>query len=60
MNAVNHDMMSQTGGAMSMRVGCLHAKGNKQKLNAKSSTEVELVGASEYIPYLYLLVFLSE
>ena len=58
--AVNPDMRSQTGGAMSMGLGVLHAKCSKQKLNVKSSTEAELVGASEYIPYnLWLLLFLS-
>lgn len=37
-------MSSQTGGAMLMGIGVLHAKDKKQKLNVKSSTEVELVG----------------
>ena len=58
--AVNPDMRSQTVGAMLMGVGVLHAKYSKQKLNVKSSTEAELVGTSEYIPYnLWLLLFLS-
>ena len=57
--AVNPDMKSQTGGCMSLGVGVLHAKSNKQKLNVKSSTEAELVGTSEYIPYnLWLLMFM--
>jgi hypothetical protein len=59
--AVNPDMKSQTGGAMSMGIGVLHAKGNKQKLNVKSSTEAELVGNSDYLPYnLWLMHFLHE
>jgi len=59
--AVNPDMKSQTGGAMSMRIGVLHAKTNIQKLNVKSVTEAELVGNSAYVPYnLWLLHFLSE
>ena len=59
--AVNSDMRSQTGGAMSMGLGVLHAKCSKQKLNVKSSTEAELVGASEYLPYnLWLMLFMSE
>ena len=46
---------------MSMGVGVLHAKGNKQKLNVKSSTEAELVGNSEYLPCdLWLIHFLHE
>ena len=58
--AVNPDMKSQTGGAISLGIGVLHARSNKQKLNVKSSTEAELVGASEYIPYsLWLLMFIS-
>lgn len=60
-HAVNADMRSQTGGAMSMGLGVLHAKCSKQKLNVKSSTEAELVGASEYLPYnLWLMLFMSE
>ena len=59
--AVNPDMKSQTGGAMLMGIGVLHAKGNKQKLNVKSSVEAELVGNSEYLPYnLWLIHFLHE
>ena len=59
--AVNYDMKSQTGGAMSMGLGVLHAKCSKQKLNVKSSTEAELVGASEYLPYnLWLIMFMSK
>ena len=49
--AVNPDMKSQTGGAISLGVGVLHAKISKHKLNVKSSTEAELVGNSEYLPY---------
>ena len=45
---------------MSLGVGVLHAKSSKQKLNVKSSTEAELVGNSDYIPYnLWLLMFMS-
>ena len=54
-------MRSQTGGAISMGTGLIHAKCSKQKLNIKSSTEAELVGTSEYIPYmLWLLIFISS
>ena len=59
--AVNIDTRSQTGWAISLGLGVLHAKCSKQKLNVKSSTEAELVGASEYIPYnLWLVLFMSE
>ena len=57
--AVNPDMKSQTGGTMPLGVGVLHAKSGKQKLNVKSSTESELLGCSDYIPYnLWLLMFM--
>ena len=46
---------------MPMGVGVLYSKTNKQKLNVKSSTEAELVGNSNYVPYnLWLIHFLSE
>jgi hypothetical protein len=48
--AVHPDMKSHTGGVMSMGTGVLAYKSSKQNLNTKSSTEVELVGASNYIP----------
>ena len=38
----------------------LHGESSKQKINVKSSTEAELVGLSEYIPYnIWLLMFLA-
>ena len=59
--AVTADMKSQTGGSMSMGLGILHGKSSKQKLNVKSSTEAELVGVSDYLPYnIWLLMFLRE
>ena len=59
--AVHPNMRSQTGGIMSFGWGALHARSSKQKLNTKSSTEAELVGLSEYIPYnIWLTNFLKE
>ena len=49
--AINSDMKIQTGGVMSIGTGALYRKFIKQKLYVKRSTEVELVGVSEYIPY---------
>jgi hypothetical protein len=49
--AIHHDMKGHTGGAMSFGTGILHGKASKQKLNTKSSTETEVVGASDYLPY---------
>jgi hypothetical protein len=44
--AVHPDMKSHTGGAVSFGTGATLSKSSKQKLNTKSSTEAELVGAS--------------
>jgi hypothetical protein len=44
--AVHPDMKSHTGGAVSFGTGAALSKSSKQKLNTKSSTEAELVGAS--------------
>ena len=58
--AVHPTMRSHTGGCMSFGLGTVHARSSKQKLNTKSSTESEVVGLSEYIPYnLWLLNFLA-
>jgi hypothetical protein len=43
-------MRSHTGGVMSMGTGALICKSSKQKIHTKSSTEAELVGASDYLP----------
>lgn len=52
-------MKSQTGGGMSMGWGVLHCKSSRQKLNAKISTESELVGVSDHLPYnIWLLMFM--
>jgi len=48
--AVHPDMKSHTGGVMSFGTGGFFCKSSKQKLNTKSSTEAELVGASDYLP----------
>ena len=48
--AVHPDMKSHTGGVMSFGTGGIICKSSKQKLNTKSSTEAELVGASDYFP----------
>ena len=57
--AVYDNMRGVTGGCMSMGFGVFHAKSSKQKLNTKSSTETELVGTSEYVPFnLWALNFL--
>ena len=49
--AVHPDARSHTGGVMSMGWGILHYLCGKQKLNTKSSTESEIVGVSDYVPF---------
>jgi hypothetical protein len=49
--AVHEDMRSHTGGVISFGTGAVMSKSSKQKLNTKSSTEAELVGASDYLTY---------
>ena len=54
-------MRGHTGGAMSMGYGIVHGKSGKQKINVKSSTETELVGVSEYLPYnIWIMMFMNE
>ena len=48
--AVHPNMRSDTGGYISMGKGTLYASSKKQKINTKSSTEAELVGASDFLP----------
>jgi hypothetical protein len=47
---VHPDMRSHTGSVMSFGTGGILCKSTKQKINTKSSTEAELVGASDYLP----------
>ena len=50
-HAVHHDMKRHTGDVISLGYGLVHQKSGKQKLNTKSSTESEIVGASDYLPW---------
>ena len=59
--ATHADMRGHTGGLMSFGRGAVHHKCSKQKLNTKSSTESEIVGASDYIPWvIWLKHFLKQ
>ena len=52
--AVHVNGRSHTGGTISMGYdgyGIVHGRSSMQKINVKSSTEAELVGVAEYIPY---------
>ena len=44
-------MRGYTGGAMTLGKGVFHTKCAKQKLNTKSSSETEVMGASDYLPW---------
>ena len=46
---VHADCRSQTGGVTTFGIGGIVCRASKQKLNTKSSTEAELVGASDYL-----------
>ena len=48
---VHPNMRSQTGGLMSMGYGMLNCLSSKKNMNAKSSTEAELIGTSYYVPF---------
>ena len=59
--AVHHDMKSHTGAVMSLGQGGVYSKSSKQRLNTKSSTEAELVAASDMSgQILWTLYFLQE
>ena len=55
-HAPQMDGRGQTGGCVVMGSGVLHSTSTKQQINTKSSTETELVGASEYLPYALWLI----
>ena len=59
--AVHADMKSHSGAILSLGNGCVYSKSNKQKINTKSSTEAELVAASDMSgQILWTLYFLEE
>ena len=44
-----------------MGYGIINGKSWKQKINVKSSKELEIVGTCEYIPYnIWMVLFLDE
>ena len=49
--AVHNDMRSHTGGVMTFGNGAMMSISTKQKLNTTSSTEAELVGVSDSLPF---------
>ena len=58
--AIHNNMRGRTGGAISMGYGIMHVKASKQEINVKSSTESELVGMGEYVPYnIWFIMFMG-
>jgi hypothetical protein len=49
--AVHDNMRSHMGGLISLGTGLVHGKSSMEKINTKSSTEAEVVGLAEYLPY---------
>ena len=43
-----------------MKYGIIHCRSSKQKFNNKSTTESELVGTSEYVPFNIWIVMFYE
>ena len=58
--AVNLNMGSHIGGAMSMGYRIIHSRSRNKKLNTKSKTQSELVGTSEYVPFNIWIVTFYE
>ena len=58
--AVHPDMKIHIGGAILFGQGMLHCRPGKQKLNTNRSTEAEIVGVSDYLPYHINLVMFLE
>jgi hypothetical protein len=50
--AVHPDMKSHTGGTMMMGKGAIHCTSTKHKMNAKSSTEGEIVAVNDVMPQI--------
>ena len=58
--APHQDMRSHTGGCSSFGNGVVMSRSSKQKLNSKSSTEAEVIGVSDILPYnLWTIYFLE-
>ena len=58
--AVHPDMKSHTGGVLMMRKGAIHTGSTKQKLNTRSSTEVEIVGVDDLMPQVLWTRYFME
>ena len=48
--AVHNDMRGHTGAGLTLGRGSVYNKSTKQKINGKSSTEIELIGVDDILP----------
>lgn len=59
--ATHMDRRSHTGATLTFSGATIAFKSSKQKMNTKSSTEAELVGASDYVTWnIWVARFLKE
>ena len=59
--AVHNNMRSHTGAMMTFGTGAALSMSTKQKINTKSSTEAEIVGVDDSLPFnIWCLYFLRE
>ena len=59
--ATHKNMRVHTGGCMVFGWGFIHEKLSKQKLNTKISTESEVVGSSDKIPFsIWLAIYMEH
>ena len=58
--AIHVDQRRHTGGCISFGTGLAHMKTKKQSLNSKSSTEAEVIGASDYLPWVIWIARFME
>jgi len=54
------DMMSHTGGVMSLGKGVICASSKRQRINTKSSTEAEIVGINHVLPQILWTCYFLE
>ena len=57
---IYHGIIVHAGGMISLEKGTIQGNASTHNINMKSSTESELVGVSDYLPYnIWLLMFMS-
>ena len=58
--ATHMDCCGHTGGCISFGTDLAHMKTKKQSLNEKSSTKTEVIGASDYLPWVIWIAQFME